>query len=74
MTRDGKAIMGLLGILTSLLLAGTLLGIFPWATRAEVQELKTDLGKKLDRIDTRINELHRLFFPPRRDRWGSPNP
>lgn len=59
----GKILIGALGTLVAALTALTLLGILPWATRAEVKELKGEVKESLQRIERRVDDLHRLFIP-----------
>ena len=63
----GKIVVGALGALVSALLALTLLGILPWATRAEVKEFKGEVQESLKRIDRRVDDLHQLFIPRGRE-------
>ena len=63
----GKIIAGTLTALVSALLALTLLGILPWATKAEVKEFKGEVQESLKRIDRRVDDLHQLFIPRRRE-------
>lgn len=57
---------GSLATVVSILAILTYLGVLPWATRAEVGELKRDVTSRIERIDQRVDDLHRLFFPARR--------
>lgn len=63
----GKIVAGALVALAAAITAMAGLGILPWATKAEVRELRTDMKGAIDRIDQRVDELHRLFFPVRRE-------
>ena len=63
--RRGKILGAALATLVSALLALTLLGILPWATKAEVREFKGEVQESLKRIDKRVDDLHQLFIPRR---------
>jgi len=66
-----------LGIIAAMLTILSLLGILPWATRAEVQALKVEIGEqfkkidaKLDRTDGKIDRIlgeHGAYLGSQRD-------
>ena len=60
-----------LAVIVSLLTVLSLLGILPWATRAEVLDLKNDIGRRLERLDERteimsrrVDDIYRAVKPP----------
>ena len=48
-----------LGVIVALLTILSILGILPWATRAEVMDLKNDIGRRLERLDERTEIMSR---------------
>ena len=46
-----------LGSVVAVLTILALLGMVPWATRAEVKEIKADVGKRLETIESKLDRL-----------------
>lgn len=66
-----KRASAVLAIVVAVITGLFYLGVLPWATRAEVKELKQDHGAAIGRIDQRVDDIHRIFFP-RADREARP--
>lgn len=45
------------GVVLGLLTILSLLGLLPWATRAELVEFKADIAKKLDKIEGQMEGM-----------------
>mgnify|MGYP001583051379 FL=1 len=50
-----------LGIVVAVLTILSLLGVLPWATRAEVKEVKSEAVEQLKKIDARFDKVEQRF-------------